>query len=217
MVRLEKRFAAGLQLLANYQRSKLIEKRSLLNDFDTVLEKRIADEDRPQRLVLSINYDLPFGRGKAIAPKANRLANAIIGGWNVNAIYVNQSGRPISWGNLLYYGGNLNLDPRNIDRSFDATRFNTNSRDQLSWNVRRFPSRFADLRGNGVSNIDSSIIKDVPIREKLKLQYRCEFFNLLNHVQFSRASTSATSSGFAKITGQDNRPRVIQMGLRMVW
>ncbi|MFB3826844.1 MAG: carboxypeptidase regulatory-like domain-containing protein [Bryobacteraceae bacterium] len=216
-MRLEKRFAAGLQLLANFQRSKLIEKRSLLNDFDTAPEKRIADEDRPYRMVLSLNYDLPFGRGKAIAPRAGRLANALVGGWNVNAIYVNQSGRPISWGNLLYYGGDIRSEPRNIDRAFDATRFNTNSREQLSWNVRRFPSRFANLRGDGPNNIDASVIKQFPIREKLKLQYRCELFNLMNHAQFSRPSTSATSSGFAKITGVDNRSRVIQMGLRMVW
>ncbi|MEJ7605857.1 MAG: hypothetical protein WKF37_06240 [Bryobacteraceae bacterium] len=48
--RMEQQFSSGLSLLANYQFSKLIEKRSRLNPSDTVYEKRIAAEDRPQRL-----------------------------------------------------------------------------------------------------------------------------------------------------------------------
>ncbi|MEK7405973.1 MAG: carboxypeptidase regulatory-like domain-containing protein [Acidobacteriota bacterium] len=215
-VRADRRFALGLQFLANYQWSKLLERRSRLNDSDPSLEKRIAGEDRPQRLVLSGSYELPFGRGKAVDP-ANRLLRGLVSGWVVNAIYTMQSGPALGWGNLIYYGGDLRLDPRAVDRAFDVTRFETNSRQQLDWNVRTFPSRFGNLRADGVDNIDLSLIKNITVTERVSLQYRAEAFNAFNRVQFNPPSLAATSTGFGTITQQSNLPRRIQMALRMVW
>ena len=77
--RIEKRFSHGFLMLLNFQKSKLLEKRSRLNDLDTTLEKRSAAEDRPYRLVWSGTYDLPFGRGKAVLKDANRAINLIVG------------------------------------------------------------------------------------------------------------------------------------------
>jgi hypothetical protein len=216
-VRLEKRFSHGLQLLANYSYSKLLERASLLNAFDAVPEQRVADEDRPQRFIVSASYELPFGRGKAIAGNAGRVWNQMIGGWVVNSIYTRQLGQALSWGNVIYYGGPLNLDARNIDHAFDTTQFNTNSKQQLDQNIRTFPSRFGNLRGDGVNNFDLSAIKNFTLREPLKLQYRAEFFNALNHPTFSSPNTSVTSSNFGYITGQANLPRTIQMALRLIW
>ena len=84
--RIEKRYSHGFLMLVNFQMSKLLEKRSRLNDFDPFLEKRTAAEDRPYRLVWSGTYDLPFGTGKAMLKTANRGVNYLVGGWNVNLI-----------------------------------------------------------------------------------------------------------------------------------
>ena len=130
-----------------------MERRGRLNDFDAH-ELRIAGDDRPLRLVTSLSYELPFGKNK------------VYGGWVLNGIYTWQVGAPLGWGNLIYYGGDLNLEPRNIDRAFDVTRFNTVSAQQLANNVRVFPSRFSNLRQDGANNLDFSILKDtMPFRQ----------------------------------------------------
>jgi hypothetical protein len=215
--RIEKRFSHGFLMLINFQKSKLIEKRSRLNDWDPMLEKRIAAEDRPYRLVWSGTYDLPFGTGKAMLKTANKLTNYAVGGWNVNLITTFTTGAPLGFGNLIYLGGPLNLDPHNVDRAFDINQFNRVPAQQLSNNRRTLPSRFANLRQDSVQQVDFSIIKALPITEKVKMTYRCEFFNSTNRAIFSAPDLGATSSTFGKITGQANTPRRIQMALRLVF
>jgi hypothetical protein len=53
--------------------------------------------------------------------------------------------------------------------------------------------------------------------EKVNLQFRCEFFNALNHPVFLAPALSPGSTGFGAITGQNNLPRTIQMALRLTW
>jgi hypothetical protein len=215
--RLEKRFSHGFLMLVNFQKSRLMEKRSRLNDLDPTLEKRTAAEDRAYRLVWSGTYDLPFGRGKAIFKSANRVVNAAVGGWNINLIYTLQPGTPLSWGNVIYLGGPISLDPHNVDASFDVTRFNRVSAQQLSQNLRTFPTRFSNLRQDGVNQVDFSLIKAFRITEKLAMTYRCEFFNSTNRAIFNPPDLSPTSSTFGKILSQANTPRRIQMALRLVF
>jgi hypothetical protein len=216
--RIEKRFSDGLQLLVNYEFSKLIEKRSRLNESDPFLEKRIATEDRPQRIVVSASYDMPFGRGKLFWG-GNGIVNHIISGWVLNGIYTAQIGPPLDWGNVIHLGGPLNLNPKDVGGAFDTTRFNTNSREQLDGasSIRTFPSRFGNLRQDGTNNIDCSVLKDTHITEKVTLQFRAEFFNFLNHPSFNPPELSPTSSNFGKILVQANLPRRTQMALRLVW
>lgn len=215
--RLEKRFSHGLQFMVNYQLSKLIEQRSFLNSQDPFLNKQIAGDDRPHRLVASGNWELPFGRDRAIGSGLTPVLNWAISGWSANPIYTIQSGAPLDWGNLIYYGGDLNVDSRNIDQAFDTSRFNRNSKEQLSNNLRSFPKYFGSLRRDGINTMDLSLIKDNRITEHLKLQFRCEFFNFMNHPNFGQANRSATSSDFGRITSQSNLPRTTQMALRLSW
>lgn len=213
--RIEKRFSHGFLMLINFQYSKLLEKRSRLNDLDPLLEKRIAAEDRPYRLVWSGTYDLPFGRGKALMKNTNRIADAVVGGWNINLITTFTTGTALGWGNIIYYGGPLNLDPHNTDNSFDVTQFNRVPAQQLASNRRTFPTRFADLRADSVQQVDFSIIKTFSITEKMKLAYRCEFFNSTNRAIFNAPDLVPTSSTFGRITSQANTPRRIQMALKL--
>ncbi len=216
-VRFEKRFSGGLSLLANYQKSKLIEWRSHLNPFQDFLEKRIAADDRPQRLVVSASYDLPFGRGRKFAASAHPAVNHIIGGWVTNVIYTAQPGGPVDWGNVIYLGGDLNWNPSNPDRTFDTSRFNTIAAQQLDFNVRTFPTRFANLRADGVNNVDFSMLKNFVIKEKLTAQLRGEFFNFFNSPTFNGPVLGPTNGSFGRITGQANIARRTQLALRLVW
>ncbi len=215
--RLERRFSSGLQLMGNYQWSKLLERRSRLNDLDTTLEQRIAAEDRTHRLVASGTYDLPFGKGRKFAADSHGVVNHIVGGWNINAILTLQPGSPLTWGNVIYLGGDLAVDSHNPDRTFDTTRFNRVPAQQLDWNLRTLSTRFNNARSDGVNQIDVSMIKAFAIRESLNLTYRCEFFNLTNTPIFSGPNLSPTNSNFGLITNQANQPRRIQMALRLVF
>lgn len=216
-VRVEKRFSHGISFLGNYQYSKLLEKRSRLNESDPFLEKRIADEDRPQRFVFSGSWELPFGKGRAIGGNAGPGLNRLLHGWVVNGIYTAQQGSPLGWGNVIYLGGPLNYNARRLTGAFDVTQFNRNSTQQLGSNIRTFPSRFSNLRSAGVNNFDFSVIKNTAILEKLNLQYRCEFFNGLNHAQFGGPQLGATNTNFGNITSQSNLARSVQMALRLRW
>ncbi|MEK7996974.1 MAG: hypothetical protein AAB403_24495 [Planctomycetota bacterium] len=118
------------------------------------------------------NWDPPFGRGGSVGAGVHPVVNRFIAGWTVNTIYTVQPGPPLGWGNVIDLGGDLKLDPRAIDRVFDTTRFNRNSREQLSLNIRRFPSRFANPRQNGVNNMDFSVIKNNAVTEKINLRFR---------------------------------------------
>ena len=215
--RFEKRFSHGFQFLANYLRAKLIEQRTRLNDTDPVPEKRIASEDRPQRVVLSMSWDLPFGKSRAIGGGVNPVLSRFISGWTVNAIYSYQPGPPLGWGNVIYLGGDLHLDPHNTANAFDVTRFNRNSQQQLAQNIRVFPSQFAALRQDGVNNLDFSVLKNTAITERINLQLRCEFFNFLNHPSFNPPNLSPIATDFGRITSQANLARSTQLALRLVW
>jgi hypothetical protein len=215
--RVEKRFSHGFQFLANYLFSKLIERRTRLNDPDPFPEKRIASEDRPQRFVFSMSWDLPFGKGRAIGHSAPAVVNRFISGWTTNAIYTVQPGPPLGWGNVIYLGGDLHLDPHNVDNTFDVTRFNRNSAQQLAQNLRTFPSQFATLRQDGVNSLDFSVLKNTYITERINLQFRCEFFNFLNHPSFNPPNLSPTATDFGRITSQANLARSTQLALRLVW
>lgn len=222
LLRLERRYASGLQLTTNYTWSKLMEATRRLNDMIPLLEYRIANEDRTHRFVFAGNYDLPFGRGKRFGAHTGRLLDTLIGGWSLNGILTLQSGQPISWDdrNIIYFGGDLNTHGHNggLDRLiFDPTRFERSSSLQLGSNIRYFPTRFNNVRQDYLHNIDFSVIKDFHVTERFSAQLRGEAFNLENRPVFSGPETSPTNQNFGKSTGQDNQPRSIQIGLRLKW
>ena len=74
------------------------------------------------------------------------------------------------------------------------------------------------LRGHGINNFNFALFKRTAITERFNLEYRAEFFNLFNRVQFGRpnmqASTAANNT-FGQVTSQVNDPRLIQMALRL--
>ncbi|MDP9171860.1 MAG: TonB-dependent receptor, partial [Acidobacteriota bacterium] len=216
-VRIQKRFARGLQFVANYDFSRLMESVSYLNAGNPALEKRVSSFDRPHSFVLSGTYDLPFGRGKSLMSSAPFPVDFLLGGWSLASIYTFHSGAPLAWGNLIYYGGPLNYDAANVNHAFDTTQFNTVTSQQLSQNFRTFPSQFSNLRVEGTRNIDFTLTKNFNIGEKAKVQFRAESFNLTNTPLFASPNLTATSSSFGTITSQTNNPRYVQFGLRLTF
>lgn len=241
-LRVERRFAKGYTLLSSYTWSKLLEKVSFLNATDQKYEKRISGDDIPHRLVVSGIWEIPFGRGRHWGNSWNRVTDAFLGGWQVQGIWQVQSGRPIGTGNWVYFGdpSKLRVDAHNIDNTFDISRFyytdatvrrdpsdpnspmdparqRADQRIQLANNLRTFPTRLSGFRGQGLNLWDLSIIKHFSISESMKFQVRGEFLNAFNHPQFDNPNTDPTSSNFGKITNQNNLPRNVQIGLKLVF
>ncbi|MBN8731454.1 MAG: TonB-dependent receptor [Acidobacteria bacterium] len=216
-VRLDKRFANGFQFLTNFQWSKFTEATGYLYPSAPTPEYRIAGEDRPFRFVGSANYELPFGKGKAVGSDAGPWLNRLIGGWQMAGILNLQSGSPVGWGNVIYYGGDLQWDARNLNRAFDTSRFERAAALQLDRNVRTFNSGFSNYRADKIYNIDLSVIKSIAIVERVRLQFRAETFNLFNHAIFNGPNTDPVNANFGRITSQSNLPRTTQLALRVTF
>jgi hypothetical protein len=216
-IRLQQRLWRGLEFLTSFEHSRLMAANSFLNSSDPCPTRMVSTDDRPNRSVSSFIYQLPFGKGKAVGKTAGPWLDRLIGGWELSGIVTVQSSAPLSWGNVIYLGGNLNYNPGNPDMAFDTTRFNTNSSQQLANNYRTFYTRFSNLRAEDIKNFESAISKPIPIHERLRLLFRAEAFNTLNRVQFGGPTLTPTSSSSGVQTSQVNSPRTIQGSLRLVW
>ena len=213
-VMLLKRFSHGMQFTVNYQHSRQLSAYQQ-NAGEYKLYYGPTSGDYPDHFVITGSYELPFGRGKKFLGGGGRAADLAVGGWILNSIYTWESGGALSWGNLIYYGGPLNLQPRNLKEAFDVTRFERASASQLSQNYRTFPQMFNNLRSDAANNVDLSMLKNFHITEKMYAQFRFEAFNAFNRTQFAAPNLSATSQSFGTITSQANTPRSIQMGLKL--
>jgi hypothetical protein len=82
--------------------------------------------------------------------------------------------------------------------------------------VRRFPSRFSNVRNPRVNEVNVGMFKNFNVTERVQLQYRFELFNAFNHVRFGGPNTDPSNSGFGKISPiQQNQPRQVQMALKL--
>jgi len=224
-VRVQKRFSGGLIVVGNYIHSKLIERLTWLNDTDPQPEKRISPFDHPNRLVGAVSYELPIGTGRRWNVDS-RLANLLLGGWNINSIYTYQTGAPVTWsngsttspGDYVHFGDRIVLNPRETNTtSFNTSAFDTNPLNQFQYHVRTFSTTFPNLRQDGINQWDVSTLKNFQITEQMYFQLRCEAYNVLNHPTFAAPNTTATNSQFGQITAQSNRTRTLQLGARFVF
>jgi len=217
-LRLEKRMSYGLQFNINYEYSRQLGAQSQLNPGGPLWYGETSS-DFPQHLAATVIYQLPFGRGRRFMNQS-RLMDEIFGGYEVTSIYQFLSGTPISWGNVVYTGNfsDFNNHPHqaNGQPSFNIANFDRTSADQPnSYNFRTFPAYL--LRSDGNNNFDFSVLKNFTLGEHMVLQPRVDAFNALNHVQFSSANVSPTSSSFGVVNSQLNASRQLQGGLHFIF
>jgi hypothetical protein len=141
----------------------------------------------------------------------------------VSGIYTLQSGAPLAFGNLIYYGGDLRLNPRETRSNvaaFDTTQFDKKANDQpgisvngvaVQTNIRTLPSTFSQYRADRTNNLDASLARQFHFRDTLTAEIRGEAFNSLNRAQFGGPNLSPTSTSFGLISSQANQPRVLQV------
>jgi hypothetical protein len=104
---------------------------------------------------------------------------------------------------------NLNRSQRTLTKWFDPTVFTSPALYTYGNEMRN------ELYGPGRVNLDFSLFRDFTIRENVKLQFRCEEFNIFNTPQFGNPSgTIGVASGPA-ITSTVGNPRQMQFALRL--
>jgi Carboxypeptidase regulatory-like domain len=228
-LRIERRFSQAYTVNASYTFSRLTEAVSLLNPTDSGLEHRRSRDDYPHRVVISGIYELPVGRGRRFMTDPGRLLDALVGGWQVQGIYQYQSGRPLGWGNVAYFGDpdalRTNIESSTVSTAgnptrvvFDTSQFLSPGVDiRLRNNVRAFPSTLPGFRSQAINQLDLSVIKNFALAGGPRLQLRAEFLNATNTPLFGEPNLDPTSSNFGRVTSQVNLPRNVQVGLRCVF
>jgi len=198
-----------------------MEATGFLNETDPRPERVISDQDRTHRLVATGIFELPFGKGKPWLGSTGGVVGKLISGWQVSGIFQGQSGAALGFGESILYGSLKDIpipnSQRTIQRWFNTDGFERASARQRNWAIRTMPSRFSGIRGDGMNNWDLSVIKNTHFRERGYVEFRTEFINALNHAQFTAPNTTPTSTAFGSVSGVSQFPRIIQLGLRVVF
>ena len=221
-LRSERRFSKGFTAQFNYTFSKQIDATEYLNASDPRPSKVISAFDRTQQIGFSSIYELPFGRGRQFGSSLNRVADGLLGGWQLGAIWLVNSGEPYGFGNVPLPDLDsipLSSDQRSVNRWFntDAGFVKDNSM-QLAYNVRTSSLRFAGLRAGAYNSWDVSMLKNTKIKERHEIQFRGEFLNLFNHqTAFAPPDTDPTSSTFGRVFNSYSIPRTIQLGIKYLF
>ncbi len=211
-VNVVRRMSHGLYFGAAYTASKFMEATSYLNANDAKPERVISDSDRPQRLALHGIYNLPFGRGQRWLGWAHPVLHRIAGGWQLNWVVTLQSMAALSFGSAEHVRRSDN-NPRTIIQWFDVAQFVPPE----PFTLRRTSTRIADLRSDGIKKWDITVVKKIPVNERVSLDFRAELYNAWNTTMFGTPNTTVTSASFGRVTGTlaGGGPREIQLAARV--
>ena len=244
-----KRFSQGMSIISSYTYSKSIDDSSGIrvqgydslfpqNSYCIQCERGLSAFNVPHRLVASVLYELPVGKGKPLNIN-NGFLNAVIGGWQTGGTGTLQSGVPVS----LNIGG---VDNSGTDEAYDRPNYvsgpvNASNQTPAGWYNRAAfveapPGQFGDVGRNtmsapGIFTIDAELHKNwaMPYNEHHQLQLRFEGFNVLNHPNWGEPNpnilagatipgqpATAARSGFGVISSiLGNVPmRQLQLGLK---
>ena len=187
-------------------------------------EKGLSDFDHRHRFVTNFLYQIPFLRN------SEGWIHSAFGAWQVGGIWTLQSGAPFTV--------NLSSDVANNGEPLSAP----SQRPNLTCNPNSGPKTTAEwfntscfsmpapftygnagrdiVTGPGLDNFDATVQKEFPIHENIKLQFRLDIFDFLNHPNFNAPVGAgrmfSASSSFGSITSAQD-PRDMQYSLRVVF
>ncbi|HZO51660.1 MAG TPA: carboxypeptidase regulatory-like domain-containing protein, partial [Bryobacteraceae bacterium] len=183
---------------------------------------------QPHRFVTNITYELPFGRGKQFGAGVIRVVDAVLGNWQVNGILTISKGLPLrnfslSSNTCFCFGGTQRpnstgtsaalSEGQTIDRWFDTRQIVA----PASFTFGNLGRTLATVRSDNARNLDFSIFKSFRPTERVGVQFRAEAFNLTNTPLIAQPNTQVGSPLFGAVTSQENNPRQIQLGLKILF
>jgi hypothetical protein len=155
-------------------------------------------------------------------------------GWQTNGIFAFRSGDPLTvtgagnsgtnlgrergvWNGQNPYGGNACAPVSTACKPYlNTANFSTNP----SYTV-NLPLSYGNIvKGSFVgpqyTDWDVSIMRYFPVHEAVQLQFRAEYFNVLNHTNFGDPNASVTNGAFGRVTSASD-PRIGQMSLKLLF
>jgi len=203
-----------------------------LNTYDQKLEKALLGQDQTHVFVFSWSYALPFGRGKKFLSNTNAVVNQLLGGWQVNSIETYTSGTPISIGggpSNIIVGNRPDWNPAagNGRSTVSMSTFDPAVDRYLSITPWSLPAPFTfgngprtqpNLRNPAYYDEDFSAFKNIFLHSESRyLQFRAEFFNIFNIVNFGLPSNTVLGPGFGEISRTAGTSRQIQFSLKLIY
>jgi len=251
-LKLTRRMAAGLTALVSYTWSKSLDQSSAIrgnysdiftNDARCIgCDMGYSAHNTPHRFVTSALWEIPVGRGRAFGPDMNRVADAVIGGWQIGSIITWQSGRPANmqagWWDPP--GTNTFGDTRLVAKGTDPNLPSSQRTTEEWWDTSAFYAPADGAFGNvsrnrmqGPSTFrwDFALHKSFQIYENHRMEFRFEAFNFPNHPAWGTpGSNFATrnrntyvdpdlkpSPSFGRIRGTSGSMRQLQFALKYVF
>jgi hypothetical protein len=213
-VNLQKRFTGGFQFNLAYTYSKAMGEgygrnegggaipNSYQNPTDRAAEKTRYGFDFRHSAVVSFLYEVPV-----LDAFRDNAAKYFFGGWQLNSIVVLRTGLPFSVtqnNTINTVEGHVRpdrlssgkLDNPTVNQWFnpDAFLVVTCQRDDLADRCHYGNAGQGILEGPGFKNVDFSLLKNIPVKERLRLQFRAEIFNLFNTPQFAVPNSSLNAA-----------------------
>lgn len=237
------RVSKGLTALVSYTYSKFLDNvegnnswsyagnTGPANNYNMAAEKSVDAGDVPHALVASYVYQLPIGRGKPVGSGINRIADAVVGGWELSGIATFKEGLPISvsGSNQPTFGGNPRPDvigtpkgPKTLHEWFNTAAFAYAPYGSFG----NAPRYFSNVRGPRYQDWDTALEKNWPFKEHMRAQFRLETFNTFNHPSFYTPNggysgcdpnaDAGCTSGIGQITNSFPA-RIIQWAGKFYW
>jgi len=232
---IDKRYSKGLLFKANYTYSKMMDNidsrnelaaypgtDSFTNYYNQANDWGLSGNDIRHRFVFSTVYELPVGRTRQFKLN-NRALDFVAGGWSIGTILELRTGTPLSPvmltnttnsfsdGERPNVVGNPNISSPTIAQWFNTAAFAAPPAYVFGDAGRTFGT------GPGAINLDSSLLKDFSITERVVTQFRFEVLNTLNHPNFANPNTQFGNATFGQITSLvgGNQSRILQLGLHV--
>jgi outer membrane receptor protein involved in Fe transport len=232
----EKRFSAGFSFLGAYTYSKSLDEGAggnsssgesrinIQNPRNLAADYGLSNFDYKHRFTLSAIYDLPFGHGRRFLSNANAFENALAGGWQATSIVTLQSGAPfsVSLATPTANTGTFTRPNRVCDGNLPSSQQSISEWYDIKCFAAPPPYTFGNtgrnvLIGPGLATWDLGADKDFRLTERFGLQFRSEFFNVLNHANFGLPNGSIGSTSAGTVTSVITNARQIQFALRLHW
>jgi hypothetical protein len=221
--KLEHRAGHGLTGLVAYTWSKFMQfNQSPALGGNTGYEYTYSPFDTPQNLAMSGTYEIPVGKGRQFMANGNKIANAVLGGWQLQTIIALRSGTPYTpivssdRANTGVANQRPNLNPNGCSSTFHkslATWFDTTC--YVAAQLGTYGNVKANtLRSDMFRQYDASIFKNFAITEGSTLSFRAEFFNLPNTVSFNAPGATIGASSAGQVTSTSIPSRDIQLALK---